>query len=323
MPYNRKKYKKSTAISALRRMAYRSKIQAKLSKLNTCDIFWSARMCNNIDAGKGAVELSDRVQGTSSQDSLPLVVIPFRNIINGGETGGGVFRLKQNGYDFTKIADMEFAGMKGNVKVVPGADCEFSTLLHRYTDLKLLLWQNTAKDVKFQIRLVVIKDETLNPLNITEANADYQKIKRQFYYYHLLRHQLSNPILENTENYLQEIKSRFKIIWSKEYNIAERHGQIEQSHYQQIKIFRKFDRLIDYANSPRVDGSGVDNNPDQIKYVDVQENPTSTPITRDNLFLIITANATKSDADANPGYDAMTFDLALKSKYTLPVDQVY
>jgi len=300
-------------------------ISRKLWKLVTSNIFEGVREVNELEANAGKVVLSN--QGIA-RNSLPLIVIPLLNLYMNSTTSGdnpnGILMLKQNGYDFTNVANVEHIGASGNLasdqKV---STLEFSKAIVRYINVRLLLWQSANKDVKFQVKLVKILDESLNPNTLSETNTDYQNKKKLFYMYHCLRHQLSNPLLEDFENYLRDIRPFFKILWEKTYHIQERSADYEEHHYQEVTFFKQLDRIVNYRVNPNLAPAldlgvtGVDA-PDTVLYLDSATDSTisSYPKINQNLFLIITANTTLSDKEDTENFDIATLDIATKVKYT-------
>ncbi len=306
--------------SKLQQLVYQNKMLMKLKRINTSTAFFGVREVNPVDT-IGKVELSDRTTAASSQDSLPLVVVPLLNIANGGSQGSGLLRLKQNGYDFTELATVEGLGTIGNADAVTGGSADIKKCIVNYFKCNLLLRQHLSKDAKFKVYLVKILHEDLDPLNITETNSDRQNMKMMFYYNHFLRQQIANPILENMETHLEDIRSKFKILWEKEYHINEQSSDYSEANYKEVKIFRRLDKIINYTESPDANTT-LTTNPDTPVHQDSQENTTNSPDTRANLFLIITANASYSDVDHATLYDVMTFDIATRIKYTLPAQDV-
>ena len=316
----RKRIKKS--VNEYKRLKYNLEIMKKLNSIQKVELYYGVREINDLDQNQGKVELSDRTVAVSGVNRLPLCVLPLRNIINGGDTGSGLLYLQQNGHDFVSGANVEYMGAKGNIDTDPPSTVEFSKLLHNYTEIKMLIWQNQDKDVKFNVYLLKIYDEDMNPNNLTTTSSDAQNKRTQLFYYHMLRHQLTNPILENTETHLKDIKGKFKILWKKEYHIQERSADHSQNFYKQINFFRRYNDIVRYDESPTTIGNPPES-PDNVNYTSIARDPTAVPFVRDNLFLIITANTTKSDVDSAVSYDTATFDINVRSKYTAPSANVY
>ena len=336
MPYRRNN-KLNRVKKNLNRLAYRSKIGAKLSQLNTTNLFYNVREVNDIDQGKGRVQLAasgSTVNGVSNtQGSLPLVAIPLKSIIQAGANTPGMLMLNNASDNFHTLLNYEYGGQSGNA-VNEATTAQFKKALLRYVDLRLMFWQNSSKDVKFKCYLVKFFDDELSPLNYndfprplsnyTTEQTRIAKKRRLFYYYHLLRAQTSSPLIETQEGFLKPIKDKFKILWEKEYIIHELHGDLEEKHYQQVNFFKRFDEVVDftdpssYVNSP-ITPAG-DNQPDTVKYITTPNNNLSNPQTKDNLFFIITANASYGEGDAGntTDMDKMTFDIAMKTKWTVP-----
>lgn len=324
MPYKKaykKKRRSSKLVKKLQRLVYQNKMLMKLSKATSSNIFFGVREANPVDS-VGKIELSNRTTGVSGQDSLPLVIVPLLNILNGASSGNGILRLKNNGYDFASLANVQNMGATGNADATIGTGGDYKRILCRYIKANLLLRQHASKDAKFKVYLLKILHEDLDPQNITETDADRQDMKKLLYYNHFLRQQIANPILENMENITSDIASKFKILWEKEYHIQEQHADLDEAHYQEVKIFKRMDKLIRYTESPDLLGANSEN-PDTIVYNDYATNTTSVPDTRANIFLVITANTSVSDVDHATLYDKMTFDIATKVKYTAPSQDVH
>ena len=320
----------------LKTLAYRSKIGAKLAQLSTTNIFYNVREVNDIDQGKGRIQMassSSTVNGVNvSTGSLPLCVVPLKNCINGGTAPAGVLMLDNACRNFHTICPYEYAGSTGNT--VNEADTvQYKKMLLRYVDLRLMLWQNEVKNVSYKCYLVRIFDEDLSPLNdfnfpnpdsnLTAEQEIQVKKRRLFYYYHLLRAQLSSPLIETQESFLKPIKGKFKILWEKEYHIEEQHGQLETAKYQQVKFFKRFDEIVNfqspdsYVNNP-ITPNG-DASQETVKYITNAGNTNSVPQTKDNLFFIITSNCSFGEGESNTtDMDKITFDIAMKTKYTVP-----
>jgi len=319
------------ATKNLKTIAYRSKIAQKMSSITTASLYYTVREVQDIDAGKGALELSE------NQTNLPLMIFPLRNIQQKTASGQGVYQLKLNTYDFTETIStlaaksgqgagakitVQYAGQIGN-NAYPVSD--FTVMLLRYTSIKLLLYQHDKKDVTFTVRLVQLKDKVLDPCyTTTTTDLEEQQIRKKFYYYHLLRSQISNPLLENEENYTMEIKDKFKILWKKKYTFNEKLSTADAVNYRQVKIFTKYDKVIKYNENSKIGSvaiGAIDDNPDEPRWnATAGYAPLPTPATIDNLFLIVTANASKSYAEDNVNFDKITFDISIKNKFTIPVN---
>ena len=335
-----RKYQKSTtkkALSNLKKLAYRSKIGAKLSQLNTTNLFYSLREVNDIDQGKGKVQLSasstTRNDQPDGNGSLPLVAIPMLNVIQNGVASNGLYMLQNRALNFSGSHPIEYSGQSGNT-VNEATSIQLKKMLLRYVDLRLMLWQNASKDVKFKCYLVKLYDEELSPLvdypystdqgSWTNEQHRIAQKRRLLWYYHFLRAQTSSPLIETQEGFLKPIKGKYKILWEKEYHIQELHGNMEEKHYQQVNFFKRFDKIIDftdpssYVNNP-ITPAG-DNDPDEVKYITAPNNCNNQPQLKNQLFFVITANASygEGDSGSTATMDKMTFDIAMKTKWTIP-----
>lgn len=327
--YRRRKwYRKSRAGGYLGTHKYKLKSKSagkylmKLQKLNQCSIFQGIRAVNPVDID-GAVQLSSSTTSPDTSGMLPLLVVPLLNIQNGGNTGYGLMRLRANGYDFQSLDTPIYLGAKGNIKTDPSTASSLSIkrALVNYFDVRLLLRQHGSKDVRFKVYLMKITHPDLNPV-VTETNTDRQKMKQMLFYNHFLRQQIANPILENFEQTTNSIKGKYKIIWEKQYNLKEQPSILEDIQYKQVHIFKRLNQLTRYTESPDSNldvGLGGDD-PDEIVYEEQAENPIGIPDVRANYFLVITANASYSEADASgtANMDKIYLDIATKLKITIP-----
>lgn len=333
--------KNSSAVSKLKTLAYRSKIGSKMSQLNTTNLFFTSREVNTIDEQKGKVQLAashtTRNGETSGLGSEPLVVFPLKQVIQGTDVPTTCLMLEKRACGFSGLKPIEYSGQTGNsVNVASGG--QFKKALLRYVDLRFMLWQQASKDIKFNMYLVKVFDEDLDPqkgivLDGNEDNwTDEQKIlvkkRRLLWYYHFLRATTSSPLIENQEGYLDPIKGKFKILWKKSYKIDELHGNLEEKHYQQVRFFKRYDEIVDfvkpdsYINNPvkLANVNTGDNNPDQVKYIEPANQVQTEPQLKHQEFLVITANCSYSENDASgtSNMDKATFDYSIKTKWTIP-----
>lgn len=302
----------------MKNLLYQNHILKKISNMTTANHFYGVRAVNDLHLNQGAVELSDRTTLVSGVDRLPLIVIPLRSIVNAGTPGVGILRLKQNKYDFENVESVKYLGSNGNIWGQNVDNLESRYMLHRYSQIKLLLYQNASKDAKYQIKLIKIKDCDLDPTNLIVTNTQRQNLRRLFYGNHCLRHQLTNPLIEDFENYTRDLKGKFSIVWEKEYIINEQHGQMEEASYHQVNIFRKFDQTVNFCENPTTSTISDVNyeNPDAVIFPSNYQDPLPLPDVTKNMFLVITANSSTSDRDSATEYDKFTIDIATKSKYT-------
>ncbi len=320
-----KGYGKKSLESELRKLIYQNKIMMKLHKVNTSTLHFGLRECNDLDAGMGKVVLQDTTVAIEGTNALPLVMIPLRSIINGGTTSSSIMRLQQNGHDFASLQGTEFLGGR-NLDADPNTALNLRTALHRHTSIKLLLWQLALKDVNYTISMVRFNDRLYDPsYNLTVTDNAEQDKRKLFYYYQNLRSKLTNPIIKNQENFTRDIKDDFQILWSKDYHIQERSLAHDQNHYEQVDIYKKYDAMIRYTESPTVQGDEVPgtSNADDVLYTSNAEESLSTPDPRAQIRLMITANTTLSDRDDAVNFDVASFDISLKSTYTTAVKDLY
>lgn len=329
MPYTRKKtYRKkrrsNKAVSALRTLAYRSKIAQKLSQISTCSIFNKIQKVANFDADpRGAIELSDN--GTI----LPLIVIPvFQYTSNDGNAGSGILQLKNNGYDFTQVADTApvFAGASGNVYSLPAADCCFQKLLCRYTSMKIMFHQHDVQDLTWTVKLIKLKDVDLDPRILTVTETNQVNKRKTFWFYEQLRAQLAHPLLNNSENFTQDLKDAYTTVWEKQYHLQEQSSVHDTASFKEVKFFKKWDKIIDLVTDPAVtvDTTANARDPSKVYYPDYSSTIVQAePDIPQQLFFLISVNCTKSSVDSSGEYTKAMLDLVYKQKYTLPCDKLY
>lgn len=326
--YSKRKYKRkkitpaqrarmAKARKVLRGLLYNNKIQRKLNSMVNQNMFWGAKSINEIEDGTGSVVLQDN----ASADELPLLLVSLRTIKNETETTPCIFKLKQNGYDFTGIENVIELGQSGASDLHSWHMNKRKSLLHRYSQVKLLLWQEQARDVHFNVKLVQFRDDALNPYetNLVTTDTEVQDKRKMFFKFLQLRSILSNPLIKNTENLSRDIKKCYRIIWNKDYHLQEQSADFDQSSYKLINIFRKFDQVIDFSGKKQLENETGFNDPESIFQPKQHEDTQATPAEGSkNIFLIISSNCTTSQAENPSGYDTHTLDILLKSKYTAP-----
>ena len=298
-----KKQKKQTmsvqraARSAQRKvndLMYQMKIQKQLNRMSISHLYFGCKNINEMENNNGNIVLRD----SYTHNELPLILLSLRSIRNGSNSPSAIMKLMANGHDFAPFNSVDNMGTSGAISDKnPNSGADYRNLLHRYTQIKLLLWQSSNKDAKFTISLVRILDQELDPLNSGQTTTDLntQQKRLQFYKYHNLRSATSNPLIKNTENFTRDIKRCFKTIWKREYHIEEQSSTKDEKHYKQVNIFRKFDEVVNYCQSPQVDTYSGFDDPNNIIVNDSPDVPKGVPQqSRDNLFLIITGNCTLS-----------------------------
>lgn len=304
-------------------LLYQMDIQKKLNRMSVANIFYGAKNINELETNSGNVVLRD----SYTHNELPLVMLSLRSIRNGSNTPAAIMKLMANGYDFTQVNSVDQMGTSGaSADQQPNSGADYRNLLHRYTQIKLLLWQSGNADAKFQVSLVRLLDPELDPLNTgyTTTDSQTQDKRSQFYRFHNLRAQMSNPLIANTENFTRDMKRCFQILWKKTYHLEEQTTLKDQKHYRQINIFKKFDKIINYCQNPKVNVYSSFDDPSNIVVNASPDIPKGVPQqTRDNLFLIITGNCTRSEDEDASNYDTRSLDIFMKSKYTTALDQTF
>jgi len=326
--YSKRKYKRKKITKAqrarmikarkvIRGLLYNNKIQRKLNSMVNQNMFWGAKSINEIEDQTGSVVLMDN----ASSDELPLLLVSLRTIVNASETTPCIFKLKQNGYDFNPIENVIELGQSGASDIHVWQHNKRKSLLHRYSQVKLLLWQEQAKSVHFNVKLVQFRDNDLNVYEsgLTTTDSEVQDKRKMFFKFLQLRSILSSPLIKNTENLSRDIKKCYRIIWNKNYHLKEQSTLYDQANYKLINIFRKFDQVIDFSGKKQLENETGFNDPESIFRPKNDEDTQATPSEGSkNIFLIISSNCTTSQSENPSGYDTHTLDILLKSKYTAP-----
>ena len=140
---------------------------------------------------------------------------------------------------------MDLQSVGGQINITPTKTEQYlkvQKLLQRYIDAKFCLWSSASKKINYELTLIQVKDEMLNPLNLTTTDTDTQEARKALYKLKLLRHQVSNPIVKG-ERIDTSIRNKYRILWKKNYEIEEQHGDIDEKHYKVVKFFKKTDTI--------------------------------------------------------------------------------
>lgn len=321
MPYR----KKNQAAKELETLIQQNKLMYKMFRATTAKLSYGTREANDLDVGSGKVVLQDTTIAVTGTSRLPLIMYPLRSIINGGTIGKANFILDESGYNFNSTANIDFLG-GANLDADPTIASRIKKMVHQDTRIKLLFWQNALKDVRFTVRLIRFNSKEMDPAyGATTTDPEVQDKRRQLFYFLMLRQQLSNPIVGGMEHHSRDIKADFEVLFKKDIHIQEQSVAHDEKHYEQIDIYKKYDHLVAFRESPTVNTDSITNgdNPDVIFYPSNTEVPTAYPDHRAQIYLMITANTTKSDRDDAVNFDKATFDIALKSNYVAPSQDLY
>lgn len=289
----------------------RVNIMSKLMRLNTCNLYYGFREVNELEAGAGKLTLQNNALGNVK----PLHIFPLNSIINKSTTPFGGFVLKQNGYDFSSLGNVEFLGADGAISASPATQELQSTLL-RYNNIKLLFWSSPARKTTFRCSIVKIFDEDFIPSTTAITDVNIQNKVSLFYDWKMLRSLTSNPIVAN-ENIGKQLKGKVKILWSKDYQIDELLNDRDEHHYKEVKIFRKEDKICHYKELPVINAAPSIDDPDVVRYDNFETNTTTYPLTPQQTYLIITANTTLSQAEDAVNFHTATYDINIKNKHTV------
>lgn len=312
-----------------RALMYQNKLQGMINRISVANHYFGCKKINQAEVGYGQINLS----ATTGQ--LPLNIISLRSICNNGENANQILKLTQTGHDFAveSSATAQYMGSTG-AYVKDGAlpnTTQFRQLIHRYTSMKFLFYQEPKKKVTFTLKLCKLSPD-LDPWNtgLTVTDLEVKQKRRLFYQYHCLKADMTNQLLKNTENYLRDLRGQQSILWEKTYTlnemIFETQGQDEHG-TRQVNIFRKFDKIVNFtqnANPVQLNGATGTSfqNPETINYPSNNDSASSVPESRDNLFLIITSNCTQTETEDGNDFDQHSYDVLIKSKYTAPAGNI-
>jgi len=254
-----------------------------------------------------------------SNTHYPLDIININSIVNTNgtntATGSMLKALQTDGYSFSGIENVSLQNKYGGT-TTQGID-EVKSLYHRWSKINLCLWADTLRATIFKVYLVKLKDRVLDPYDSRNdsTSAEVQDARKQLYLQYFLNNQLSHPIVPPSK-ISKDIFKKFDIVWRKTYIIDEQLNDRDQRPHRIVKLFRRNDRLISYNRNEALVANNVDN-PESIATINNDSNKKAYPVrTSDQLFMVITANCTKSQAEDGVNYHKATYDLLVESKYT-------
>lgn len=283
----------------------------KINQVNTQNLFYGYRECNEVADGSGKTILkTDLVTG----DELPLHIYPLRGVVMNAAAAVGAMKLNSDGYDFTTIGDIQYLGSTGNT-VQDGSAIKFRKLLCNYHDIKIMLWGEADRKTRFEIMLVKLSDIEFDPaLEPIVTDVSTQNKRILLFKALLLRKMITNPIIGG-EVIGTSIRREMKILWRKEYNLRETLSTEDQAQHKIVKIFRPCHDVVDYNETNKIESVANFLNADEVIHEDFVASVQRVPRTQDNLFLIITGNANKED-------ETLSYDINIKSKYTLLAETI-
>ena len=279
----------------------------KVLNSTTKKLFFGIRDANEIATGNGKLSL---VQDLVTGSEYPLHIFPLNNIINDGNSQSGGYKLDSNGYDFTSLLNVENYGADGQTHIDHTAANNLgkNILYNNYNEIRLLLWGRAARKSVFRVSIISLRDDELDPnLSPTTTNTDTQEKRQIFFLYHLLKPMITNPVVNDSSG-IKQLHGAGKVLWSKTYKVRETLSTEDEAQHKFVKIFRKRNKLLRFQESP---STAAQLTADGVGIIGNNETPSNYPAhSKDNLFLVVTGNSTTED-------DALTYDISVKSKYTL------
>lgn len=321
MPYRRKSRKtKKTSNRQLRKrinnakkFIFGSKMLNSILRKNLVHYHFGFRKINEHEDHIGQQELS------WTNTHYPLNIVNLNSIINTNgtitTTGLSLQALQSNGYSFSGIENVSLINKMGGT--LSDTMDSVDMLYQRWFKLNLCLWADTQRATTYKVYLVKINDSMLDPFdaNIDTSSAEVQDIRKQVFQNYFLSDQLSSPIVPKGKITPAAYK-KFSILWKKTYIIDEQLSDRDQRPHQVVKIFRNVNKNISYQRNKSLNYQSLDN-PELVSSVNNDSQKRAYPEkVKDQVFMIITANCTKNQAEDAENYHKATYDILAESKYT-------
>lgn len=231
--------------------------------------------------------------------------------------------LKTNCYDFAAptVSQYQQTAQTGFASVPDTTDWNARFQLHRYNNIKMVLWGREKYKTVYTLRLIQLFDNDLDPFDTdgqTVTNVTKQRTREAFYSA-LLKSQFSNPIA-TSKHHLGSFNGKFREVWHKKYVIREKLSTEDQMPHRIVKLFRQHDRLLDYGSESRLTNSPANNlnDPDEIienseSFSQIQNEPKQNQ----RLFLMVTANVTKMESEGGTqAEDWASYDIVINNKFS-------
>lgn len=205
-------------------------------------------------------------------------------------------------------------------QAVPSAnDEEHRFMLHRYSNIKMVLWGRSAFKTVYNVKLIKLLDSDLDPFENATITDTTKQYTREAFYSAMMKQHVSNPIA-TSKHHLSNFKGKFQIVWEKNYTIREKLSTEDQMKHKIVKIFRQHDKLLDYASESRLANFPADRLDDPEEELTVNETVTNlqdVPKQRQRLFLMVTANATRNTSEgADSATDWPSYDITITNKFS-------
>lgn len=262
-----------------------------LNTTNPASQFWPVHvydLTTIVNDGIGAPMAS--VIGCNASEQ-PYVVQTYGTPILTGANDGGTFTSQQN----------------------------LNRALMNYFNVKLQLFQRDKFSTKYTVQLIKILDEQLVPATsasgtLLRHNAFWKQMARQYF---------TNDFAPSDTRIMNDLKSRFKVIWSKDYNLKEKLNDADGFQSKTVNIFKRVNEIKVFNENPPNIVYGNDN-PEDISVPTTSGTSTTKCRLNQRYYLIVRSNATQDvnttglDSIAPSNLDLPSYNFYFKSCYTVP-----
>lgn len=241
----------------------------------------------------------------TTDNVLPLHIFPLCNIINNSTTPVGGYELKDNGYDFGSLGNIEVLGTDGNTIQI-NDNMTLDKVIWNYIDIRMLLYGQADRRSDYRILLLQVSDKDLQIERDPVTTDTEEQEHRKTLFHHLVRPFISNPIMRH-EHILGDTRKKIKILWDKKYTIRETLSTENREKHKQVKIFRKINKVVDFRSTPQGDTPVID--PDTVVYHNNDSGVQTYPEHRDQIYLVVIGSGYDDD-------DVCSYDISVKSVFT-------
>lgn len=200
-------------------------------------------------------------------------------------------------------------------------DREYRYLINRYNNIKLVLFGRESFKTVYDIKLIKLLDSELDPFDgnadsIVPTDSDIIAT-RQAFYGSLIKTQVTNPI-SGSRHHLGAFNGKFKIVWEKKYIVPEKSADYDQMPHRIVKIFRQDDKLCDFQSESKLVGVpfGIGDPQNIPEISETQSGIREVPKQGQRLYLMISANASRSNAEGATTADWPTYDINIMNKWS-------
>lgn len=242
-------YSQNKAAQNYHRMLLNNSIYGKLFKSIMTHYRFGISDCNKESQSAGANTLNN------SSTHLPLHIYALNNIHQGDVQQYISHKLQDDFNTFTNLHYVEKFAIDGQGNQDKQDTVWHNTLLQRYINLKLMLWQATATNAVYKLNIFKL-DWTLDPYtDVADLTAEQTETRKTFYAEYLLKDLVTSPILSTTGT-KSKIKGLYKNLWSKTIVIKEQSSDNQDHAFKQVSLFRYTNNLIDYNTGKRLEDNG-------------------------------------------------------------------